>query len=349
MNANVRDIRFAKLAGQALRWRFVLPILAILWGVYLGVLHPWLMNLGATPEEVAMPLPGDGLAPGPVSFFTRGITVKAPPSAVWRWIVQIGQDRAGFYSNTWLENLTGSNIHNADAIHPEWQQRAIGDRVPLARPNLLGGLLSGISHTDIVALEPQRMIANIPGRFVLQPIDEHTTRLLVRESIQSQGPVVTRWLAWDPMHFVMVQRMLRGIKERTEGLPLVPARMMQTARLGWALAGMSLLSLFLARRRWWPWLSLPVMLVSAPLWATGDWDAALAGFLATGITLIGALAFGRPWWPAFTLLAAGVLLTLLLAPDAYAAFGLTFDLIVVAGLAVRLLSPRWDLSLTPLF
>jgi hypothetical protein len=334
----VRDTRFSKLAGRALRWRFVLPVLAILWCAYLGVLHPWLMSWGATPEEIARALPGDELAPA--SYFTRAITIEAPPSAVWRWIVQIGQDRAGFYSNTWLENLTGANIHNADVIHPEWQQRAIGDRVPLARPDLLGGALRSVSHTDIVALEPERMIANIPGRFVLQPIDEHTTRLLFRESIESQGPVVTRWLAWDPMHFVMVQRMLRGIKERAEGRPLVAALMMLAARLGWALAGTSLVGTFLTRRRWWPWLSAPVVPVLAPLSATGDWDGAVAGFLAIGITLLGALAFGRRWWGPYMLLAAGVLLILLPAPDPYVAFGLTFDLIVVTVLAAGLLSQR---------
>ena len=44
-----------------------------------------------------------------------------------------GQDRGGFYSNTWLENRVGSDIHNAQSFHPEWQQRTIGDCVPLRR------------------------------------------------------------------------------------------------------------------------------------------------------------------------------------------------------------------------
>ena len=315
------------------RWRFVGPTLAVAWAAYLGVLHPWLMSWGATPEDVAMALPGDDLAPRPVSFFTRAITIEAPPSSVWPWILQIGQDRAGFYSYTWLENLTGADIHNADALHPEWQARAIGDRVLLARPDLLGGALAAVSHTEIVALEPERMIANIPGRLVLQPVDGHSTRLLFRESIESQGPAVTRWLVWDPMHFVMVQRMLRGIKERAEGRPLVPAPMRLAARLGWALAGVSLAAAFLKRRRGWAWLSVPALPVLAPLSATGDGDAALAGFLAIGITLLGALALGRRWWAPYGLLAAGVLLVLLLAPDAYVAFGLSFAVVVVAALA----------------
>jgi hypothetical protein len=324
------------ILGHALRGRATLLIVAFLWGIYLVLLHPWLMNWGATPEETLKPLPGDERDPS--SYFTRGITIQRPPSQVWQWIVQMGQDRAGFYSNTWLENLTGADIHNADTIRPEWQARALGDRVPLARPDLLGGRLARFSHTDIVALAPQRMIANIPGRFVLEPWGERATRLLFRESVASQGPRITRWLVWDPMHFVMVQRMLRGIKERVEGRPLVSSNMAIAARAGWTLAALSLLAVFLARR-WWSWLILPVAPTLIPLSMAGDWDAALVGFLATGVTTGGFLAFGRRWWGAYGLVSGCVLLLLLLAPEPYVAFGLIFDL-VVAVLIARFFAGR---------
>src|SRR5436190_22170752 len=78
----------------------VLLVFAALWAVFLLGLHPWLMNWGATSEEQAMPLPGDTVAPS--AYFTRAITIVSPPSAVWPWLLQIGQDRAGFYSNDWL-------------------------------------------------------------------------------------------------------------------------------------------------------------------------------------------------------------------------------------------------------
>jgi hypothetical protein len=42
----------------------------------------------------------------------------------------------------------------------------------------------------------------------------------------------------------------------------------------------------LTRRR------VPVLILTPPLLTTGDWAAALAGFLAIGISLSGALAFG---------------------------------------------------------
>jgi len=61
----------------------------------------------------------------------RAVQIAAPAHVVWPWIAQIGQDRGGFYSYTWLENLAGCRMHNADRIHPEWQQRAAGETVLL--------------------------------------------------------------------------------------------------------------------------------------------------------------------------------------------------------------------------
>jgi hypothetical protein len=133
------------------------------------------------------------------------------------------------------------------------------------------------------------------------------------------------------MHFVMVQRMLRGIKERAEGQPLVSGGALMLARIGWLLAAVATLGLLASRRRWLPWLALPVIILAPPLLASGDWDAALAGFLAIGVTLCGFLAFGRRWWPAYLLIASLVLLVLLLAPDAYTAFGLGFEVLAIGG------------------
>jgi hypothetical protein len=52
-------------------------------GLFLTVLHPWLMNWGSVREEQVMVLPGDVEAPS--SYFTRAITIDAPPSTVWPW------------------------------------------------------------------------------------------------------------------------------------------------------------------------------------------------------------------------------------------------------------------------
>ena len=75
-------------------------IFAALCGLFLAILHPWLMNWGSTREEQSMVLPGDTDAPS--AYLTRAISINAPPAAVWLWLLQIGQDRAGFYSNDYL-------------------------------------------------------------------------------------------------------------------------------------------------------------------------------------------------------------------------------------------------------
>ena len=66
------------------------------------------------------------MSSGNARFFKTLLTAA---TAIWPWILQIGQDRAGFYSYTQLENLFGCEMRNADRIVPEWQQRQVGDVV----------------------------------------------------------------------------------------------------------------------------------------------------------------------------------------------------------------------------
>lgn len=63
----------------------------------------WHLRWGATDTEVAASMPGDDLYPQAQYKTTRAITIDAPPSAVWPWLVQVGGGQAGFYSNDLLE------------------------------------------------------------------------------------------------------------------------------------------------------------------------------------------------------------------------------------------------------
>lgn len=288
----------------------VVSTLAAVWVVYCGALHPWFMNWGATAAEQRMTLPGDDLLPNAAPRFTRAITIRAPASTVWRWIVQIGQDRAGFYSNTWLENLSGAGIHNAEVIHPEWQNRTIGDRVLLARPDLLGGSFAKIAQTRIVALEPERLIADIPNRFVLQPLGPGTTRLLLREAVPSTFAArATNALLWDPIHFVMEQRGVGADR-------LEPGRRWSCGSLSGAAPPGAMGA------------------ASDPAGASHpDFDRRLErrhGRFSCGRHH--ALALGRRWWPPYLLLATAVALILLVAPDPYTVFGIALGAASLAAL-----------------
>ena len=111
--------------------------------VYIGVataLWPWHRTWGTTIAEQFMSLPGDDVIRDPAHELMHGITIDAPPEAVWPWLAQIGQDRAGFYSYDWLERAFLADVHNADEIRPEWQHQAAGEFVRATQPGYLGGL-----------------------------------------------------------------------------------------------------------------------------------------------------------------------------------------------------------------
>jgi hypothetical protein len=174
---------------------------------YLAVGRPLMLHWGATCEELHKPLPGDDLVPDPVIQSTRAVTIEAPPEAVWPWLAQLGQDRAGFYSYEFLENLAGCEMHNADEIHPEWQEREPGDTVYL---HPLNGL-------PVARFEPGRVLAlENWGAFVLEPHGPGDSRLIARGRTPRGIGAFANTLLMEIPHFVMERKMLLGIKERAE-------------------------------------------------------------------------------------------------------------------------------------
>lgn len=184
---------------------------------YLFLIRPWHLRWGATDEEIGMPLPGDELVPRPNLEATHAITIEAPMREVWPWLVQIGQDKGGFYSYTWLENLVGCHMHNADRVLPEFQQLGVGDTVrlhPKAPP------------LPVIICDPPKalVLGSNTGRpgtwgFYLKEMGEDKTRLIVR----GRGDWGTGLLSWlgkyvvfEPAHFIMERKMLLGIKYRVE-------------------------------------------------------------------------------------------------------------------------------------
>jgi hypothetical protein len=118
------------------------------------------------------------------------------------------------------------------------------------------------------------------------------------------------------------------------------------AHIGWAAAGVFIAGLLMSQRRLRYWLVLPLA-ATLPALSSMDAQAALAAFLAVGITLLGFLSFGRAWWGSFLIIAAVVLLTLLLAPEAYIAVGLGFLLVVLAALGAMIAERLSFLRVTP--
>ncbi len=184
--------------------------------MYLKVLRHVFLTWGATADEAARTLPGDDLIPHSGSPTTNAVTINAPPSLVWPWLVQMGPDRAGAYTYDWVENLLGLNMHSADRIVPEWQTMNVGDAFPLGKngPSL-----------QVEALESERtlVLAYPDGTwswvFVLEPLVGHRTRLITRNRAPADRlSDRLRLEVMLPGAFLMMRKMLLGIKERAERL-----------------------------------------------------------------------------------------------------------------------------------
>jgi hypothetical protein len=196
--------------------------------LYAGIVvlaRPVYLQWGTTADERVASLPGDELAPNARYRIDHAITIHAPANAVWPWIAQLGQDRAGFYSYDWLERLFGDDIHNADRIHPEWQQRQPGDFVPATQRDYLGGRFGALGWSVVDVVPERALVLQDWGAFVVQPVDDKTSRLIVRT--RGEGlPNVVSLLAgpltvfvFEPAHFIMQRAMLRGVRDRAEHAP----------------------------------------------------------------------------------------------------------------------------------
>lgn len=178
-------------------------------------------RLGATADEARAALPGDDLLPGAQVQNDRACTIAAPPSSVWPWIAQLGQNKAGFYSFEGLENLVGCQITGASRIHPEWQDVAVGDRFTL--------------HPDIALrvaeVEPGRSLvvssqgADAPGdmdfdttwAFCLSPVTTNgssATRLHLRERYATSSRATRAMIeVTSVISAVMTWRMMTSLRE----------------------------------------------------------------------------------------------------------------------------------------
>ncbi|HZP54099.1 hypothetical protein [Actinocrinis sp.] len=190
---------------------------------YPALLRKRCLTWGATHEERVREMPGDDLLPSAAVVTTRAVTIHAPASAVWPWLVQMGPGRGGAYSYDWIENLLGLGIHSADEVLPEFQHPQIGDAQRLGRK---GPVLR------LAVLEPERALVfrSDDGAWVwsfgLYPQGE-STRLVSRNRItrphRTPATAAFDLYVMEPGSLVMERKMLHGIKQRAEMLAREPA------------------------------------------------------------------------------------------------------------------------------
>ena len=207
---------------------FVLLTFAVL---YWFPIRRWMSRWGTTSSDLTRVMAGDGLLANETYSGTMAIIVDAPPEHIWPWLAQIGYRRGGLYSYDWLDRLFGYlDRPSANRILPQFQNLAVGDRIPLGR---------GPSW-PVAIVEPNRALVldmrNMGAfdwvwQFGLYPMDEKRTRLVSRSRVRTQS-VLARLVTYaiEPAGFLMTRRMLLGVKQRAEALGAATAVRGQTNR-----------------------------------------------------------------------------------------------------------------------
>lgn len=221
----MRPLRFRRylkaagaLAGMAL---FML-------GMYFAAVRPVILRLGVSAREAAAAMPGDQYVRHPENLYTQAVLIRAPAGEVWKWLVQVGYRRAGWYNIDAINRLVGPEYfidggHSSTRIHPELQDLKVGDKIFLV-PVL------GMTVTD---LEPARLLvmagdpsnpdaeSNACWTYVLEPRGPGASRLVVR--FRSAHPPGFLWALVNGLvneiggAMLQQQAMLAGIRARAEG------------------------------------------------------------------------------------------------------------------------------------
>ncbi len=198
-----------KWLKQFIKYTFIFYILIAL--VYWVFIRPVHISWGTTAAEQQMKMPADDLISANRIVSTRAINIHAPKEKIWPWIAQTGQNRGGFNSYYWLENLFAAKMHNADSIVPQWQNPQPGDTVYYGK---------GEGYELISFVKRNRYYSLGGWTLYLNSIDTDITRLIVRypsmEVKQNVTMKIFYYGLFEPLHFIMESGMMMGIKQKAE-------------------------------------------------------------------------------------------------------------------------------------
>ena len=174
---------------------------------------------GATEAEAKRPMPGDDEVKQPMSVSTNAVSIRARAADIWPWLIQMGYRRGGMYSYDRIDRLLGIlDRPSANRIITEFQHLEVGDVIPMGKP----------PSWPVKAIEPNRSLLIVirePGVevtwcFMLDEIDGKQTRLVlrVRSRLAMTAILLLLLPIMYPGQFLMIRKMLLGIKQRAESL-----------------------------------------------------------------------------------------------------------------------------------
>ena len=199
-----------------------LIVLGILIGVIAVVvllailLTPWMDKWRTTTEERALAFPGDKFNEKPTKTINRAVTIQTAPEVIYPWLLQIGADKSGMYSYTWLERLTGCKMAKVEEIRPEWQELKEGDLMKMCAGDFAPPpyIVAKIIPNESVIFGHKEGEAWVETwEFRLLPQADGTTRLVTRTRTNMIGGA---WEIFNRIAFVMERKMLLTLKHLAE-------------------------------------------------------------------------------------------------------------------------------------
>lgn len=178
------------------------------------------IRTAATRRERLLALPGDEMIRHAAGSLTHGITVHCSRRELWPWLIQMGADRAGWYSYDALDN---GGRHSAERILRGFQNPSLGEVFPALPGRSDGFVLLESEPTQWLVLgwpAPDGQLL-VTWAFMLHDIDENTTRLIVRarasDDYRFHGlPRYMGLLVARIVHFIMERKQLLEIARRAE-------------------------------------------------------------------------------------------------------------------------------------
>ena len=172
------------------------------------------------PDDDERLLPGDELLPESQYGLTHHIYIEAPPDMVWPYLMQLGCDRAGWYSIDLLDNGGKPSV---DHLVPGWEKRTVGDK--LAATPAQDGFFDVLALEEniyfVVGAETEHLGGpfKMTWSFVLEPIGADATHLISRARAVS-SPKWAEWLMgniiYPPIHGFMSGAQLKNIRQMAE-------------------------------------------------------------------------------------------------------------------------------------
>jgi hypothetical protein len=128
------------------------------------------------------------------------IEIHAPATAIWPWLAQMGNGRAGWYSYDWLDNLGRKSL---EVIDPQLTAIEKGQKIPLA-------MISDFVENEFITFQ---FGSQITFTYFLESLGPKT-RLWTRLRIPHASWLLKSTLSFG--HQIMQDKQFREIKRRAE-------------------------------------------------------------------------------------------------------------------------------------